>query len=228
MNAKSERFEMRIEPTTLEKVDQWREGKRHLASRADAIRALVDAGLERTGQPRFSDGEKLIALMLCDLFKHFEIDGGVDPDFVSEAIYGGHYWAFDWEYQGIFHEHEDRNSAVGLTVDVLDMWSFLESGYEALSDEAKASIEKETGFSKVRFIGFDGNNETEHLSIARFMIGKMDRFQSFAGRDLNSHCPVIHGYRQMLQVFEPIRTTLMGRELNTSEIIRIMKARFHT
>ena len=76
----------------------------------------------------------------------------------------------------------------------------------------------------VKFIGFDGNNETEYMGIARFLVEKMDRFTRFKGREMNSHCPIIDAYARMFTVFEPIRKTLIGRKLSTDEIISILKA----
>jgi len=55
-------------------------------------------------------------------------------------------------------------------VDVLDMWEFIEEAFEKLSTEEKERLAKEVGpwGKDVQFLGFDGNNVSEHLSIARF------------------------------------------------------------
>ena len=112
-------------------------------------------------------------------------------------------------------------------VDVLDMWAFIEEGYELLTDADKARIESEAEpFGKyVTFPGFDGNYETERLGIARFLIDKMGRFERFKGRDLNSHHPTTVTYDRMLEVFEPIRVGLIGRRLSACEIIKILIAK---
>jgi len=114
-------------------------------------------------------------------------------------------------------------------VDVLDMWSFLESSYGKLSKADKARVAKEADpFGvHVEFRGFDGNNETAYTSIARFLVDKMDRFSEFKGRDLNSHMPTLATYGRMLEVFLPLRETLIGGYLNTAQIIAILKARVH-
>ena len=78
---------------------------------------------------------------------------------------------------------------------------------------------------RVTFLGFDGNNETEHMGIAMFLVRDMDRFSSFKGRDLNSHMPLLDAYRRMLQTFLPIRSTLTGGELSVPQIIAVLKAR---
>lgn len=232
MQAKTERFELRLDPATLDRLDAWRSRQGDLPSRSEAARRLMESGLEQHGETgvRISDGEKLILAMLRDVYRHLNIKGEIDPDLVLSALVGGHYWGLAWEYTGLFHEHEDRRRSVSEVVDILDMWSFLESGYARLTKEDKERIPKELEpmGENVRFPGFDGNNEAEHLSIAGFLIEKMHRFESFKGRDLNSHMPVLDGYRRMLAVFEPMRRTLIGRELSASQIIEILKARWRS
>jgi hypothetical protein len=41
---------------------------------------------------KLSDGEKLILMVLADMYKHLEIKGEFDPDFISATISGGHLW----------------------------------------------------------------------------------------------------------------------------------------
>ena len=76
----------------------------------------------------------------------------------------------------------------------------------------------------VRFRGFDGNNEGEHLSIALFLIEEMNRFSKFKGRELNSHSPTLERYRRMLAIFLPMRATLIGISLNVDQLSKILKA----
>lgn len=231
MQPKTERFEMRLDQGTLDKVDTWRAHQDDLPSRAEAVRRLVDAGLSRTSESplKFSDGEKLSVLMLCEIYKHLKIKSEIDPAFVEAVVHGGHYWGLRWEYSGIFHGHEDNKRVVTEVVDVVDMWFFIESGYSKLSKKDKDRVEKEAGpFGKhVVFPGFDGNNESEHLSIAGFLIKDLKRFSTFKGRDLNSHMPLIPAYRRMLMVFESMRRNLMGNELGASQIIELLKAIVH-
>jgi hypothetical protein len=229
MQAKTERFEMRLDQETLDALDEWRGRQGGLPSRAEAIRRLIDSGLPSASRPpvRVSDGAKLILLMLCDLHKHLKVKGEIDPNFVTEAVTGGHYWGLRWRYSGILHDYEDSETVVSEVVDVLDMWSFLESAYSNLSQKDKAQIEAEAGplGKSVRFPGFDGNNETEHLGVARFLIDDLERFSSFKGRDLNSHWQSIEAYRHMLRIFGPMRENLVGRTLSASEIITILNER---
>lgn len=228
----TERFEMRIESELLERLDNWRKAEEDSPSRAEAVRRLMEAGLAhdtRGRQPYLSDGEKLIALMLTDVIEKLGIKSDTDTQLVKNVIYGGHYWALGWEMPGIFHGHIDKRSRVNFVVNVLDMWDRLEEGFEKLSDQDKARLENAAGlFGKdVRFPGFDGNNETEYMSIARFVIDDLRRFSRFQSRknDLNSHHPTLDAYAAMHQVFEPMRRTLeFGKAMTVDQLAQVINA----
>jgi len=234
MNAQSmtERFEMRLDSSVLEHVDAWRGRQSDLPSRSEAVRRLVDAGLSATGsseQIRLGDGDKLILIMLCQLFRQLKLKSEIEPDFVEAVIYGGHHWGLEWKYPGILHGHEDSKAVLSEVVDVLDMWNFIERGFADLSkkDKDRVASDAEPFGKHVKFSGFDGNNEGEHRRIARFLIDKLDRFSAFEGRELDAHMPTIDAYRRMLSVFTPMRSTLAGRELNASEIVELLNAKLH-
>jgi uncharacterized protein len=229
--SKTERYEMRLDQRTLESIDTWRSSQADLPSRAEAIRRLIDVALFPSKEKEISitDGEKLLLGILGEIHKHLKVKGELEPDFIMDAIYGGHCWGLNWKYSGIFHGHEDSRRSVSQVVDILDMWSIIESGYAALTAKEKARVEKEAEpFGKnPRFRGFDGNNEAEHMGIAYFLIRKLERFSNFEGRDLNSHMPSLETYQRMFRIFEPMRLNLMGRELGATEIIEILNEMTH-
>jgi uncharacterized protein len=233
MNARAmtERFEMRLDPSVIESLDSWRGRQDDLPSRSEAVRRLVEIGLGNSGKRRITlgDGERLIIIMLCQLFEHLKLKGDIDPKFLEDLIYGGHFWALKWGYSGLFHGHEDSESTLAEVVDILDMWYFLERGFAALSKKDKDRVAAEASpFGKhVVFTGFDGNREAEYIGVARFLIDRLDRFTEFKGRDLNSHCPSLDSHRRMFSVFEPLRKNLIGRELSANEIIEMLKAGVH-
>lgn len=228
MVALTERFEMRLDEATIRRVDEWRE-ERGGSSRAEAIRNLVQMGLEADSRDvvHFSDGEKVLLLMMQDLYKHLDLtEPEVDPRFVAEVIHGGHYWAPRWVWPGIFHGHSDRIENLNFVVDVLDMWNFIERGHEQLSEAGRKEVEADAEpFGKfVRFTGFDGNSEGELIGIARFLVEELGRFSRFKGRELNAHLPTIGANTRMLDVFEPLEPKLVGRELTANELVDILKA----
>ena len=228
-----ERFEMRIDSELLERLDNWRSGEDDSPSRAEAVRRLLEAGLahdNRGRPPHFSDGEKLIAMMLAELIEKTGIEIDTNSHLVQKAILGGHYWALGWEMPHVFHGHADKQSRVGFVVDVLDMWSILEEEFEKLSDDDKAKLAaKVDPFGKnVRFPGFDGNEEGEYHSIANFLINDLKRFSHFNDpkRTLNSHHPTLETYGKMYRAFEPIRKTLVfGKNMTVDQMATVINAR---
>lgn len=225
--ARAERLELRLDEDLLQRLDEWIENWGNASSRSDAVRQLLALGLDTaTGKSiHLTDGDKLNFMMLRDIMKHLKIkDGETNVDFIAETIYGGHYWAPTWEMQGLFHKHADRPQDVSLVVDTLDMWDFIEARLEKLSDEDAEKLKAANYGYIPQFAGFDGNNEATLMSIARFLVEKMDRFSRFKKRDFNSHAPTADRYRRMTAAFEPIRATLgFGREMGIDQIIALLK-----
>lgn len=224
--SKTERFELRLDQDMIDRLDQWRGRQHDTPSRSEAARRLMERGLsEKVG---ISGGERLILTLLRDLHKHHGVDSEADPDFIMEAIWGGHHWALEWELQGLFHGSIDSAETVREVVDYLDMWSFLEEAYESMSADDKKKIETETGRSgDVKFIGFDGNNETEHMGVAQFLINKMGRFERFKKRSLNSHSHSLEIYQRMYSAFKDIRKNVVGRTMSADEVIAVLNERVH-
>lgn len=156
---------------------------------------------------KISDGEKLIILMLTELYKKLDIEDEIDTDFIRSAIFSDNLWSIPWKYPGIPFDDQDTPDVVKEVLDILDMWSLIEHQYERLSKEEKAKLEQGAGdFGKEpKFRGFDGNHETTHMGTALFIVNDLDRFQEFAGRNMNSHMSSLDGYRRMLQKFEEMR-----------------------
>lgn len=174
-----------------------------------------------------NDAEKLILVMLSEIIERLEIDTEVDPKFVKSVISSGNAWGLRSKYPGIFGAEETPESIVTEVGHFLDMWSFLERGYAALSeaDRERVATEAEPFGNEVQFRGFDGNNEANHMGAAHFMVNDLDRFPEFAGRDLNSHHKLLDGYQRMYDVFDPILSTLADGQLSADEIIQILRAR---
>jgi uncharacterized protein YfbU (UPF0304 family) len=155
-----------------------------------------------------------------------KVRGDTDVDLLSSAMYGGHYWGLKWNSH-LFDDSADSPEVVADVGNFLDMWSFIESAYAKLSKKEKERIEKEAPLfgRNVSFRGFDGNNESEYMGVARFFIEKLGRFTNFKGRELNSHAPTVAAYKRMYRLFEPMRPNLgMGVVLGADQIIELMQA----
>lgn len=178
------------------------------------------------------DADKLILLMLSEIYEKLGIKNQeVDPEFIKHVIFIDHSWAFDWAMPGLNLAKKDDPTEVGQVVDILDMWGFLEDSIERLSPGERAKVEKTSdGHHRItQFPGFDGNHETEYMSIAQTFIEHLGRFERFASRDLNAHRATVPKALRMVQVFEPIRAKIgdrlhRGEIMTASEIIQVLDA----
>lgn len=175
-----------------------------------------------------TDGEKLIILMLTELYEKLQVDGEMEPDFLRSAIFNDHMWGIRWKYSGIPFSAAEDPPIVREVVDILDMWSFIEHAYSELSDAEKTQLAKDAApfGENPRFSGFDGNNESEHMSTAMFLVNHLDRFQEFKGRSFNCHYPSLDSHRRMLSAFEPIRRTLSS-SLSVEQLGQVLRERTH-
>jgi uncharacterized protein YfbU (UPF0304 family) len=173
---------------------------------------------------QLSDGEKLILLMLADMYKHLKIEGEFDPDFVSHTIYNDHLWGFNRKAFGNLpvDRAEPEPPEVTETENILDMWSFLEGAYEQLSPADKQRIKDETGAEDVKFNGFDANHE-QHYGIALYMIERLKIWQRFKGSNLSTVHP-LERYKQMYNVFKDIRPKIVDRTMSIGEIVTVLNA----
>lgn len=236
MLPKTERLELRLSNDFIEKIDTWRSNRIDVPSRSEAIRRLVEEGLKMESQLNLqpTNPEKLILWMLTQI-RRDQINERVDQknniydmkdiELIEKAIYGGHFWALDWELNGILHHHIDDPEKVSFVVNVLDMWSFIERACKDFGEVEQQRLISEVGSwaKEPKFIGFDGNNEGEYRRIAQFLVEEMHRFTEFKGHNMNSHTRTVDRYRKMLMLFENIRPNLVGRELDIDEIIELFK-----
>jgi uncharacterized protein YfbU (UPF0304 family) len=236
MPPKTERIELRLDTDTIDRIDAWRRRQDDTPSRSEALRRLVEGGLEEHTPEgfRLNNTDKLMVWMLSEIMKsqikESRHGGDAEHDMktvnlIQEVIYGGHFWALGWEMTGVIHQHIDDPRKVRAVVDILDMWDFIESAYQGYSDADKKRIEDEVGFGgkDPKFYGFDGNNESEYMNIARFIVHQLRRFEHFKERDFNSHTPTVSRYLGMADAFKEIRKTLIGREMSAAEMIHILK-----
>lgn len=178
---------------------------------------------------QLSDGEKLILMMLCDLYDKNEIEGEIDHIFVRDAIFENQTWALPWKFSGIPFKNTETPHVVKKVLDILDMWRVIEYSYSELTEEEKKQLEVNVEFfgKNPIFKGFDGNNETEYLAAADFVINKLDRFEEFKLRDLNSHMPSLATYERMMRVFNPLFHENFGEPLTLEQLTLVLREKIH-
>lgn len=166
--------------------------------------------------------------MLCELYDKLGVAGEIDPDFLRTAIYTENEWSLAWKYPGIPFEQGKEPPELREVLDILEMWSFIEVSYAELSEDDKNSLLSRTHpfTTAPKFPGFDGNNESEHISISSILIDQLDRFQDFSGRDINAHMPTLEMHHRMLTKFREVREGNWDL-LNADELESILAERVH-
>lgn len=178
---------------------------------------------------KLSDGEKIIILMMTELYEKLEVEGEMEPEFLRSAIFNDMLWGIKWKYSGIpFSESEDP-AVVKEVLDILDMWSSIERSYAKLSSADREMLKGKLGTlgESPRFQGFDGNNESEYVGTALFLVNELERFVEFKGRSFNCHYPSIDMHHRMLAVFEPLRRKFSLTHISVTDLQSVLEEQVH-
>lgn len=177
----------------------------------------------------FTTAEKLQIVLLCDLATP-PAKRELDFDFVREAVISNDIWALHWKYPGL-ELNVPTPPDVKLVCDILDMWERVEESFEKLSPTEKTRVQSASYNASTRFAGFDGNNESGLLHIARLLVEKLDRYSSFKHRIVDSHFPGIATDIRLLAVWRPIwdkKVQEMGDyQFTADELIAILREHIH-
>jgi hypothetical protein len=178
---------------------------------------------------KLSDGEKIIILMLAELYEKLKVDGEIEPDFLRSAIFNDMLWGIRWKYSGIPLSEAEDPETVKEVLDILDMWSCIELSYSRLDAAGKDLIKQRLGVlgHPPRFQGFDGNNESEYVGTALFLVNELDRYAEFKGRGFNCHHPSIDMHRRMLAAFNPMRRGFMSSDLSAEQLLQVLQEQIH-
>lgn len=196
----AERFEMRMEESMLQQVDEWRAKATGVPNRAEAVRRLVELGLIR--EQSFRPAESLLVTMMAQVCTALRLKS-MNYGLIADALLDGQLWALDILVPGLSDPAASSSDHVFVS-SVMQMWWDVENRIDRLNKQDRAALaKKEPVFgAKPLFRGFDGNNETNYFGIAKFLVDKLGRFKEFAGRDLNSHAPMAETYRRMKRVYD--------------------------
>lgn len=177
----------------------------------------------------FSDGEKIIILMLTELHAKLQVEGEMEPEFLRSAIFNDMLWSIKWKYTGIPFSESDDPPVVRDVLDILEMWSSIERSYAKLPPNDREMLQQKLGVhaESPRFQGFDGNNESEHVSTALFLVNELDRFVEFKGRSLNCHYPSLDIHHRMLGVFKPLRKKFALTHISAADMLAVLEEQVH-
>jgi uncharacterized protein len=116
-----------------------------------------------------------------------------------EVMQSGYTTFYGEVFQGIGDELEQ--DYCHFVYDVLDMHRDLMGSSDALTEKEKTGIDPYL----VTFRGFDGNNEIELYGFLKFLKEQGRWSETLEKCGLNSHCPTVERYREMLRIWKPIR-----------------------
>ncbi|MFK8069034.1 MAG: YfbU family protein [Gammaproteobacteria bacterium] len=97
-------------------------------------------------------------------------------------------------------------------LDILDMYRSITLSWQRLHEKKEIP-------EKLKFKGFDGNNETSLMGYVQYFIIELDRFRELTyGSEhpyFNSHCPMIDNYRKKLAIWKKYDFDLTEEQINT-------------
>lgn len=125
---------------------------------------------------------------------------------IVERGYAIHYSEID----GWFYEEMEPEASREI-LDILNMFRFISN-----AADRKLSVS-----AKLRFEGFDGNEESSELGYVTFLVETLKRFTEINPNQLDSHSPKLRRYRAMLAEW---RDCKMKYELTQADIDRIAAA----
>jgi uncharacterized protein YfbU (UPF0304 family) len=180
-----------------------------------------------------TNAEKLIVLMLSDIYKHLNVSSSseIDANFVKKAITTHNTWAIQFKYSELGFESEDGDdwAITGEVFPILFMWHELVSTYMHLSVENKTYIEKEVqqASKKVEFPGFDPNTEGDYFRIARFVVEELNYFPELRGRLIQREraTPSLLMHRALMSVVGPINEPFKPLNISPEKMITMLRLR---
>jgi uncharacterized protein YfbU (UPF0304 family) len=132
-----------------------------------------------------------------------------------QIVTSGYSLDYDWIADEIDHNELTEEECREVR-DILEL-------HRALTFSAeKTGVEAE----KVRFDGFDGNNETKQFGYASYILnveGKWGELKRDGRKDFNSHSPTLSRYRLMLLEWKKMEPSLRY-DLDKTQIERILNA----
>ena len=134
-----------------------------------------------------------------------------------KAIEHGYKLHYNWITENLYDEMPEEECK--FVLDVLDMYRSLNYSYESnnLSDEDLKE--------RIRFRGFDGNNETRFMGYAHYFMHDLDRYNELHDRsdypNYNTHHPTLKKYTRMIEKWRSIQGE-HRRILSVEEIGKIL------
>lgn len=145
--------------------------------------------------------ERLALRNQLQIMKHLGVPGLSPSDYDEriEILESG----YEVFYSDVLVGLDEAGTDATVTAEVFEILDL----YRALDSASAAGISLPTsGTSHSTFIGFDGNNESEHRRFSRFLLDVQGKYPESAPAK-NSHMPTLSNYRGMVS-----RWSALGRK----------------
>ncbi|PQV51817.1 hypothetical protein [Paraburkholderia sp. BL21I4N1] len=232
---KTDRFEMRLEEDFAGRIDAWRDRHMSGASRAMAIRTLIERSLGG-GDPServFTDGERTIIALMQPLFE--KIGAPIsDINAIVAGFKSGHTWIADQRMGSLYAPKQSVKADGDFVLEALEAWDIFERAFDALDEEGRASVLapserdlrlKEAGAEppsrEVKFAGFYAAREQKFGELAEFLTRSIGYFPRFVDRDMmGAQDTTLHHLQRKLDFYRSIKPRLIGGHQPSPQDIR--------
>ena len=131
---------------------------------------------------------------------------------------------YHYDYENLVsHMSEDIPDSISMFVyDVLQLYRCLNYSFKELKEEDKLKINS----NRLKYKGFDGNEEAEYYLYAKFVLKVNKEFEEIYNEgkaELNSHRNMVGIYQYMLDVWKE-QHERYDCDLSVDEIIEIVEA----
>ena len=129
-----------------------------------------------------------------------------------------------YEYNDLFHSMDEELSydKCKEVHDILDMYRVITKSLQELPDSPLNE------HLRAKFRGFDGNNEAKFMCYVDYIVNRLDRYvelkEGAKSFDSNSHCPMLEQYRDMLVIWESVKSDVnfMWGTMTEPQIAKIL------
>lgn len=144
------------------------------------------------------------------LYNQYEILKLLNPDEKEyyerdqEILINGFKYNYNDLVSGFMDETSEEISQ--FVIDVLQMYRVLNNSYNKLNDDEKSQID----LYDISFKGFDGNEEIDYYTYAKFYLEKLDRFGELKVSKyyaINSHGNMLNDYLKMVSLWKEVKTS---------------------
>lgn len=150
-----------------------------------------------------TEKERLILYNQYEILKKLNPDDKDSYEIDQEILINGFKFNYSDLVSGFMKEiGEDVSEFV---INVLQMYRVLNNSYDKLKKEDKGKI----NLYDISFKGFDGNEETDYYTYAKFYINKLERYGELKESEhfeMNSHRNMINNYKNMVRRWKEVKT----------------------